>query len=255
MHRQFSRTVPRITARSARGFTIVEILIVVVVIAILAAVAIINYTGSQRRASGSLVQQTISDARKSLQVYYAFNNNYPPNIANTEYAPPLSVAVVLYTDAPQAPVYSNLSSDQNAQLFLNACNGFMPVVDNGTTYNDSCVFNGNNEHVKGTSASNVVIQGPTINQSEFQLICGAACDTAQTKIIATFIAQGGTFPVTVPKQGSTLPAPTSLLTTGPATKYCIEGRSPNFSDIVYHATPDAAVTPGPCESNVSLHYP
>lgn len=68
-----------------RGFTIVELIMVVVVIAILAAIVIVGYNGSQRRAMDGQVQQTISDARKSLQVYYGFNNNYPPNIANTEY--------------------------------------------------------------------------------------------------------------------------------------------------------------------------
>lgn len=238
-----------------RGFTIVELIMVVVVIAILAAIVIVAYNGSQRRAMDGQVQQTISDARKSLQVYYAFNNNYPPNIANTEYAPPLTVAVVLYTDAPQLPIYSGLSTSQNAQLFLNACNGFMPIVDNGTTYNTSCVYNGNNEHIKGTQSSNVVIHGPIINESDFVLTCGGACTATQNNIISIFKAQGGSFPVTVPKKGSTLPSPTSLATTGPASDYCLEGRAPQFSDVIYHATPDEAVTKGPCPTTPTLHYP
>lgn len=135
--------------RHRAGFTVLELIVVVVIIAILSAVSLIVYNGAQRSAMDAQVKQTVSDARKSLQVYYSFNNNYPPNIANTDYAPPLTVAVVLYTDAPQMPVYSNLTTAQNAQLFLNACNGFMPIVDNGITYNTSCVYNGNNEHIKG----------------------------------------------------------------------------------------------------------
>lgn len=241
--------------RHRAGFTVLELIVVVVIIAILSAVSLIVYNGAQRSAMDAQVKQTVSDARKSLQVYYSFNNNYPPNIANTDYAPPLTVAVVLYTDAPQMPVYSNLTTAQNAQLFLNACNGFMPIVDNGITYNTSCVYNGNNEHIKGEQSSNVVIQGPTIAQSAFVLTCGPACDSAKNNILAAFAAQGGTFPVTVPKQGSTLPAPTSLQTTGPASAYCIEGRAPQFIDVVYHATPDEAVTKGPCPSNAALHYP
>ena len=240
--------------KPAIGFTIVEILVVVVIIAILAIIAIVVYNGSQRRSSAAVVSQTVSDARKSLQVYYSFNSNYPPNIANTEYAPPITVAVVLYTDAPQAPVYSGLTSSQNAQLFLNACNGYMPVTDGPTVYNTSCIYNGNNQHIKGTASSNVIIHGPTIDQSDFVLTCGASCDSAQSSIIATFLAQGGTFPITVPQSGSVLPAPT-LLATGPATDYCIEGRSPQFSDIVFHGTPDSAVTTGPCPNNPTLHYP
>lgn len=251
-----SQQLRRVDSHKKRsGFTLIELIVVGVVIAVLTAITIVTYNGSQRRAMDVQVQQTVSDARKSLQVYYAFNSNYPPNIANTEYAPPLTVAVVLYTDAPQMPVYANLTADQNAQLFLNACNGFMPIVSGGTTYNTSCVFNGNNEHVKGEVGSNVVIKGPVINQSDFKLICGAACDQAQNSILTTFLAQGGTFPVNVPKQGSALPAPTSLQITGPASRYCIEGRAPQYTDIVYHATEQAAVNKGPCPSDPALHYP
>ena len=242
-------------AITRRGFTIVELLVIIAVIAVLSVVLIVSYVGVQRRTSSSLVQNTIADANKKLQVFFVFNKNYPSNIADTEYAPPLSVAVALFTDAAQRPVYSNLTSDQNAQLFLNACNGFMPVVDGGTTYNNSCVYNGNNAHIKGTSASNIVIQGPVIKQADFVLICGSACDMAQSSIISEFVAQGGTFLITVPKSGSPLPSPT-MVNTGAATRYCIEGRSADYSDIIYHALPDSEKPiEGPCPADPGLHYP
>lgn len=242
--------------RTKWGFTFVEIIIIVSIVAVLAVIAVVGYIGVQRRSVDTLVAHTVADAHKNLQAFNVFNKYYPSNIAATDYAPPLEVGVALYTDAPQTPVYANLNDDQNAQLFLNACNGYMPVVDAGVTYNTSCTYNGNNEHVAGTISSNVVIQGPTINQSDFVLKCGAACNAAQANVINTFLAQGGHFPVMVPKKGSTLPAPT--LTTDPggrATKYCIEGRSSQFSDIIYHATPDTSPQePGPCPV-LGLHYP
>lgn len=242
--------------RHLKGFTIVEIIVVVTVLAVLAITATVAYVGMQRRSSDASVMRTIADAQKVLQTFQVFNHYYPANIANTDYLPPVTVAVVLYTNAPQSPVYANLSSAQNAQLFLNACNGFMPVVDGGTTYNTACVYSGNNVHVKGTVASNVVLHGPTINQADFALTCGSACTTAQNNIIATFLAQGGSFPITVTGSGSVLPSPT-MVTTGNASSYCLEGRSPNFSDIIYHTTPDSASMPelGPCPANPSLHYP
>lgn len=238
-----------------KGFTIVELLIVISIIAILAAITTVLYEGGQHNASDVLVKTTVSDAYKKLQYYYIYNKNYPSNIANTDYSPPLTVAVALYTDASQTPVYQNLSPDQNAQLFLNSCNGFMPVTSGSTTYNTSCVFSGNNVHVKGTESSNVEVDGPTINQGDFALKCGSACTTAQNSIISTFIAQGGIFPVTVPKKGSNLPAPT-MQNTGVASSFCVEGRSPTYVDIIYHAVPSSN-TPesGPCPSNNSLHYP
>ncbi len=225
------------------------------VIAIISTIAIVVYLGVQHRSSDSVVQASVSDAQRILQTYYAFNQYYPSNIANTEFTPPLSVPMALYTDSPQVPVYRSLTSDQNAQLFLNSCNGFMPITDGVTVYNNSCSFDGNNLHAKGTGASNVVIQGPVIQQSDFVLICGSACTTAQASITSTFLSQGGTFPITVPKKGTTLPAPT-LQTTGNASRFCLEGRSAAFTDIIYHMTPSSSgLESGPCPTDAALHYP
>lgn len=242
--------------RLSRGFTLTELIIVVVVGAILAAIGSVAYVGIQRRSADSSVMRTIADAQKSLQTFQVFNHYYPSNIANTDYTPPITVAVVLYTDAPEKPVYTNLSSEQNAQLFLNSCNGFMPIVADSTVYRNSCSFDGNNAHVKGNFASNTVIQGPIIYQSDFVLDCGEACTSAQSRIVAAFLEQGGVFPITVPKSGSILPAPTAV-TYGNAKSYCLEGRSPNFPDVIYHTTPESASMPedGPCPANPALHYP
>lgn len=243
-------------ARKSSGFTIIELLIVVSILAVLSVITIVAYVGIQHRAADATVVRTIADAQKVLQTFNVFNHYYPANLAATDYAPPPTVAVVLFTDASQTPVYSNLTADQNAQLFLNSCNGFMPVTDGTNTYNTSCVYDGNNAHVAGTVSSNVVVKGPTINQSDFVLTCGTACDTAQNSIITAFLNQGGTFPISVPKTGSTLPAPTSV-SYGHASTYCLEGRSPNYPDIIYHTTPDSASMPeqGPCPANANLHYP
>lgn len=242
--------------RYPRGFTLIEVLIVIAICAVLATVGIVTYVGIQRRSADSTVMRTIADAQKTLQTFEVFNHYYPANIANTDYAPPISVAVVLYTDAAQTPVYSDLTPAENAQLFLNACNGFLPIEDDSTTYNTACVYDGNNAHIKGNIASNVVIPGPIFYESDFVLTCGDICTQARDEMIAKFLTQGGTFPISVPKTGSVMPAP-AMVTFGNASTYCLEGRSPDFPDIVYHTTPESASMPelGPCPENPSLHYP
>ncbi len=237
------------------AFTIVELLIVVVVLAVVATISIVAYGNMQRSAVTMMVQRTAAEAQRTLQTYFISNRYYPANIANTDYDPPLDAPVVLYTNAAQVPRYSNLTSEENAQLFLNACNGFMPIVIGGTNYNNACVYSGNNMHIKGTVASNVVLHGPSVQQSDFKLNCGAECDAIAATIMSKFIEQGGSFPIVVPKKGSPLPEP-ELVTMGNATDYCLEVRSSQYDDIIYHAKPN---TPndvaGPCDTSGGLHYP
>lgn len=60
-----------------RGFTIVELLIVVVVIAILAAISIVSYTGITNRANASSAQSAASNVQKKIELYFADKGAYP----------------------------------------------------------------------------------------------------------------------------------------------------------------------------------
>lgn len=61
----------------SRGFTIVELLIVIVVIAILAAISIVSYNGIQQRARDSGRKTDITAVQNALGLYYIDNNGYP----------------------------------------------------------------------------------------------------------------------------------------------------------------------------------
>jgi prepilin-type N-terminal cleavage/methylation domain-containing protein len=61
-----------------RGFTIVELLIVVVVIAILAAMTIISYNGIQNRAKTAALQTAASQASQKILTYAALNTDLYP---------------------------------------------------------------------------------------------------------------------------------------------------------------------------------
>ena len=60
-----------------RGFTLVELLIVIVVIAILAAITIVAYNGIQQRAHTSSQKTAASTLHKKVEAYFAINNTYP----------------------------------------------------------------------------------------------------------------------------------------------------------------------------------
>ena len=60
-----------------RGFTIVELLIVIVVIGILAAITIVAYNGLQDRANDTAVKNDLSTIAKKLELYKVINERYP----------------------------------------------------------------------------------------------------------------------------------------------------------------------------------
>lgn len=60
-----------------KGFTIVELLIVIVVIGILATLVIVTFTGIQQKAHDSQRQTDINAVDSHLEAYYAESGNYP----------------------------------------------------------------------------------------------------------------------------------------------------------------------------------
>jgi prepilin-type N-terminal cleavage/methylation domain-containing protein len=61
----------------SKGFTIVELLIVIVVIGILATLVIVTFTGIQQKARDSKRKTDIGAVQASLESYYSSNNTYP----------------------------------------------------------------------------------------------------------------------------------------------------------------------------------
>lgn len=239
-----------------RGFTLVELLIVIVVIAILAGVALVSYTPFQIRSAKAATQAETKQARSKLELFNGLERDYPPNLAGVEYSAPNTVVMTLYTNAPTTREFMDLSTDQNAQLFLNACNANMPVVSGDSTFNTSCAFAGNNIHVKGQVASNIVYLGPEVDKEDIILECGSACDAARDSMINQFEAQGGTWPITVPKKQVTLPDVWVDASYGKATKYCLESRYALYNDVVYHTVSGTSdIVEGPCADDPELHYP
>lgn len=68
--------------KKERGFTIVELLIVIVVIAILAAIVIVAYNGIQNRAKTQSAQSAAANVQKKIEAYNAAVGSYPLGAAN-----------------------------------------------------------------------------------------------------------------------------------------------------------------------------
>lgn len=69
------------TRQALRGFTIVELLIVIVVIGILAAITIVAYNGIQERARKTTLISDLSAGAKQLKLDHALNSTYPATLA------------------------------------------------------------------------------------------------------------------------------------------------------------------------------
>ena len=67
---------------SQKGFTIVELLIVIVVIAILAAISVVAYNGIQARAKTSSAQSLASQTAKKAELYNTEVGYYPVSLGS-----------------------------------------------------------------------------------------------------------------------------------------------------------------------------
>lgn len=78
--------------RARRGFTLLEVAVVMAVVAILAAVAIPNYSEYTMRSHRSSVQSLISDAASRQSQFFLDRRVYAPTVAALNVAVPADVA-------------------------------------------------------------------------------------------------------------------------------------------------------------------
>lgn len=115
-----------VTSNKSRGFTIVELLIVIVVIAILAAITIVAYNGVQGRSTFSRVQSELASINKALKMYHAENGSYPvtgtASAVNWQYSCSTGITNFIsginqYAILPQAPCKGSNPSTDDTWLY------------------------------------------------------------------------------------------------------------------------------------------
>lgn len=73
----------KLHTKARRGFTIVELLMVIFVIAILAAITIVAFTGVQQRTRNTAKVASVQQAVKLVRLYKAENEEYPRSVGGT----------------------------------------------------------------------------------------------------------------------------------------------------------------------------
>jgi prepilin-type N-terminal cleavage/methylation domain-containing protein len=132
----------------SRGFTIVELLIVIVVIAILAAITIVSYNGIQNRANETAVQSDMRNMANLVEQHAATTGNYPATLEAagitmgiTRTAIDLGVSngyfCALSTDASKYAIGFKVKS--GSQLRYVPCSGFSTYTLPGGLHNSSTV--------------------------------------------------------------------------------------------------------------------
>jgi len=174
-------------ARQHKGFTIVELLIVIVVIAILAAITIVAYNGVTQKANASVAQNNASEVEKKLKLYAVENGDaYPADLSSIGL---VSSDSTTYQYTPGSAGYCVTTTTKGLSYYV--AYGFTYTNANGTaTINQTTPVSGACPgHAEGVSTA---IRNLVLNPSAEVTIDTYAAPNSSTFARSTTRARFGT---------------------------------------------------------------
>ena len=116
--------------KQERGFTLVEILIVVIILAIMAGVIIPQFSSSTEEARLSTLQTDLTGLRAAVELYYHSHNNVYPGAAASGYGASATAAEYL---VDQLTLYTDKAGE--AVAIKDATHKYGPYLKNGVPAN------------------------------------------------------------------------------------------------------------------------
>lgn len=99
-------TLPQRNPSDERGFTLIEVMIVVAILGLIAAIAIPNYSSYINRARRTEAQTALQDAAQFMQRFYAANNRYDTSVSGTNVSLPVSLRTIPANSSGAATYYT-----------------------------------------------------------------------------------------------------------------------------------------------------
>lgn len=260
----------------SRGFTIVEILVVIVILAVLLTLSIVAYQGIQRRSAESSVKSNLSEAAKSLYVERAKNGMYPSALPSSFKASdkvlltmnsdigysgltPVQNGVLFYEickDLISEGLGSGVNNGGNTENYLTACTPYSGSVGNGYIQVNGWTPRNFNKPVTSSTLPNLV---SSINYNDsWRPNRDVVEKNFFTQLNDRFLEQGGTFPITTfwepwatVLNGGVFYEALPLPTTGGGgwvveSDFCIQGRYESYSDVLWYVRKNGQPTTGTC---------
>lgn len=199
----------------SRGFTVVELLIIVVIIAIIASVTVVSYSAVQNAALETSAQANLKAISSSMQSAQLRSGSFPTSLDESLLSNNPRITITLESSGT-ATQYQNLSEVQNGVLLSQICSdliteGVGRAADQGGTQRDYITgcgnWNSNSMQVTGWDtrtwatpvqktqltdyADTFVVTDPYHKQAHESVV-----KNFYGQLVSRLEAQGGRYPVT-----------------------------------------------------------